>query len=144
MLTLKPSIYLGAVLTWITCTTGYPLVAQAQTNPAPAPTTAPALPEETLTPLVTQLSDQLATYITSSSCQDLSALVSKLQTSPTVATNDTSLIGQTLTTVKNSPQLKAIIVDKVGGPLVTKLIDCNMVPADLLLTPGTTTPPSSL
>ncbi len=133
MLTLKSSFRLGTVLSWITCTIIYPLSAQAQTP-------SPGIPEESLLPLVTQMSDQLATKISTSSCQDIRALLAQAQASSSQTPDSNSIIAQTLVSVRNSPKLKGIIISKLGEPMITKMIDCNLIPVEALMAPSTTTP----
>jgi hypothetical protein len=126
MPTLREPVFLGAALAGIVLAEAPLLIVQAQTPP-------PALPQATELNVVNQVSDKLANRLTTSSCQDFAALLAKVQASSGQPSPDSnSVIGQLLTSVKSNSQLKAIVVNKVGEPLVTKLIDCNMVPVDAL------------
>lgn len=119
-----------------------PPLALAQTQPTPT-----ALPPDTLLSLVNQVSDMLASTLNTGSCQDLSGILSKVPTTAAgTAPDPNSMFGQVLLSVKNDPKLKSIVVTKVGPPLITKLIDCNMVPLDALTSPSSvpsSTTPSS-
>jgi hypothetical protein len=97
-----------------------------------AETPPPGLPPETLASMVNQVSDMLSTSINTGSCQDLSGILAKVPTNGGTPPDPNSLMGQVLLSVKNDPKLKSIVVTKVGPSLITKLIDCNMVPLDAL------------
>ncbi len=96
--------------------------------------------EESLTPMVTQISDSLAKKLTSSSCQDLAILIQQIGNSNQMPPDATSLLGQVMLSVKSSPSLQQILISKIGSPLITRLLDCNMISVELLnqaLSPGT-------
>jgi hypothetical protein len=107
----------------------------AQTQPA-------SLPPDTLVSIVTQISDMLASTVSTGSCQDFSGILAKVPANGGAAPDPNSMIGQVLLSVQKDPKLKSIVVSKVGPALVTKLIDCNMVPLDALspTAPSTSTP----
>jgi hypothetical protein len=127
------------------------MMAIAFAQPTYAQTQPSSLPPDTLVSLVTQISDMLANTLSSGSCQDFSNILAKVPTGGGTAPDPNSMIGQVLLSVQKDPNLKSIVVSKVGPSLVTKLIDCNMVPLDALSptapsstsTPSPTTSPSN-
>ncbi|MBW4550613.1 MAG: hypothetical protein KME35_05810 [Aphanocapsa sp. GSE-SYN-MK-11-07L] len=127
------------------------VMAIAFAQPTYAQTQPSSLPPDTLVNLVTQISDMLANTLSSGSCQDFSNILTKVPTGGGTAPDPNSMIGQVLLSVQKDPKLKSIVVSKVGPSLVTKLIDCNMVPLDALSptapsstsTPSPTTSPSN-
>jgi hypothetical protein len=121
------------------------VMAIAFAKPTFAQTQPSSLPPDTLVSIVTQISDMLASTVSSGSCQDFSNLLAKVPAGGGTAPDPNSMIGQVLLSVQKDPKLKSIVVSKVGPALVTKLIDCNMVPLDALspTAPSTTTPSSS-
>lgn len=92
----------------------------------------PGLSESSLTPMVTQLSDSLANRISTSSCQDLATLIQQIGNTPQTPPDPSSLLGQVMIAVKNSPNLQGILVSKLGTPLINRLLGCNMISVDLL------------
>jgi hypothetical protein len=100
-------------------------------QPASAPTNS-GLPEETLTGFVTQISDGLATKVQNSTCPEAVALLDKIKEASSKAPDKESLVGKVLLDVKANPKLKDIIAQKVSAPLINKLLDCNMIPLDLM------------
>jgi hypothetical protein len=108
-----------------------------------AQSAAPAgIPEETLTGIVNQVSDSLVNKLTTGTCDDLTALLTKVQNSGTTPADPSSPIEQVMQSVKTNAKLKGIVVSKVGGPLINKLFECNKIPADLLS--GSRAPASSI
>ncbi|MGB8699330.1 MAG: hypothetical protein WCD18_07945 [Thermosynechococcaceae cyanobacterium] len=99
---------------------------------ADAPPSSSELPEETLSGLVTQLSDSLATKIQNSSCPDMVVLLDQIKATSSKPMDPDSLITKVLNDVKGNPALKAIIIQRMGGPLLNRMLDCNMVPLELL------------
>lgn len=106
-----------------------PMTAFAQ--PASAPTHS-GLPEETLAGFVNQISDGLATKIQGSTCPEAVALLDKIKEASSKAPDQDSLVGKVLLDVKSNPKLKDIIAQKVSAPLLNKLLECNMIPLDLM------------
>jgi hypothetical protein len=105
----------------------------AQPQQSWAQPAAPAgIPEETLTGIVNQVSDSLVNKLTTGTCDDLTALLTKVQNSGTTPADPSSPIEQVMQSVKTNAKLKGIVVSKVGGPLINKLFECNKIPADLL------------
>jgi hypothetical protein len=100
-------------------------------QPASAPTKS-GLPEETLASFVTQISDGLATKIQGSTCPEAVALLDKIKAASSKAPDEESLVGKVLLDVKASPNLRSIIAQKVSVPLLNKLLECNMIPLDLM------------
>jgi hypothetical protein len=100
-------------------------------QPASAPTQS-GLPEETLAGFVTQISDGLATKIQGSTCPEAIALLDKIKEASSKAPDQDSLVGKVLLDVKANPKLKDIIAQKVSAPLLNKLLECNMIPLDLV------------
>ncbi|MCM1985289.1 hypothetical protein [Lyngbya confervoides] len=93
----------------------------------------PALPEEVATDLVNQLSDQLATKLNSSSCADFNTLLDNAQADSANPNRDTdSIESQVLNDVKANPKLRAIVITKLGEPLLGKILDCNLIPLGAL------------
>ncbi|NCJ07725.1 hypothetical protein GS597_14645 [Synechococcales cyanobacterium C] len=90
------------------------------------------LPEETEINLVTQVSKQLATNISGQSCDQFAQLLSTIKPG-TTTTDPNSLIGNLLNSVRTKPNLRAIAVSELGEPLITKLLDCNMIPIEALM-----------
>jgi len=96
-------------------------------------------PEEMMTSTVQQMSDSLATYISGSSCSQLVSIVKMIPTDGSnPAPDPNSIIGSVMLTVKNSPNLQSTIATRVGPPLISKMLECNMVPVDLLMQAATT------
>lgn len=93
-----------------------------------------ALPDDVMNSTVTQVSDSLAAYINTSSCQEFSELVKMIPTDGGTPPDQGSIMGQLLLSIKDSANLQGIISSKVGPPLITKMVSCNMIPIDLLTT----------
>ncbi|MDR7920875.1 MULTISPECIES: hypothetical protein [unclassified Thermosynechococcus] len=92
------------------------------------------LPPEMMKTMVEQLSDSLAKYVSRASCTDIAQLLKMLPTNGTNPAPDSgSIIGAAILSVRNNPELQGIIVSRVGPPLVSKVVECNMISADLLL-----------
>uniref|UniRef100_B8HVI7 Uncharacterized protein n=1 Tax=Cyanothece sp. (strain PCC 7425 / ATCC 29141) TaxID=395961 RepID=B8HVI7_CYAP4 len=125
----------GIGLGLITLAIAAPPRALAQAAPS-----APAFSPEALTGIVNQVSDGLAQQISAGSCQDFVGLLSKVQATGSSTPDPNSIIGQVLNSVKTSPQLQNIVVAKVGPPMITKLLSCNLIPVDALTltAPGAT------
>jgi hypothetical protein len=100
-------------------------------QPASAPTHS-GLPEETLAGFVTQISDGLAAKIQGSTCPEAVTLLDKIKEASSKAPDQDSLVGKVLLDVKTNPKLKDIIAQKVSAPLLNKLLECNMIPLDLM------------
>jgi hypothetical protein len=94
------------------------------------------LPEESLTDLVTQLSDSLAAKIQGSSCPDMLLILDQIKSASAKPSDPDSVITKVLADVKTNPKLKAIVIQKLSGPLLNRMLDCNMVPIDLLSPPS--------
>ncbi|HEY9824057.1 MAG TPA: hypothetical protein V6D19_01310 [Stenomitos sp.] len=90
------------------------------------------LPEEILLEQVTQLSDALATKIQSASCPDMVQLLDQIKNANAKPADPDSLITKVLNDVKTNPKLKGVVIQKLSEPLLNRLLDCNMVPLDLL------------
>jgi hypothetical protein len=93
------------------------------------------LPEESLTDLVTQLSDSLAAKIQGSSCPDILIILDQIKSASTKPPDPDSVITKVLADIKTNPKLKAIVIQKLSEPLLNRMLDCNMVPIDLLSPP---------
>jgi hypothetical protein len=93
------------------------------------------LPEESLTDLVNQLSDSLAAKIQGSSCPDMLLILDQIKNASAKPPDPDSVITKVLADVKTNPKLKAIVIQKLSGPLLNRMLDCNMVPIDLLSPP---------
>lgn len=100
-------------------------------QPASAPTHS-GLPEETLVGFTTQIGDGLAKNIQNSTCPEAVTLLDKIKEASSKAPDQESLVGKILLDVKTNPKLKDIILQKVSAPLLNKLLECNMVPLDLV------------
>jgi hypothetical protein len=100
-------------------------------QPASTPTHS-GLPEETLAGFVTQISDGLAAKIQGSTCPEAVTLLDKIKEASSKAPDQDSLVGKVLLDVKTNPKLKDIIAQKVSAPLLNKLLECNMIPLDLM------------
>jgi hypothetical protein len=94
------------------------------------------LPEESLTDLVNQMSDSLATKIQGSSCPDMLVFLDQIKAASTKPVDPDSVITKVLADVKTNPKLKAIVIQKLSEPLLNRMLDCNMVPVDLLTPPA--------
>jgi hypothetical protein len=114
-----------------------PPTVRAQVNATPT-TPNSGLPEESLTDLVNQMSDSLATKIQGSSCPDMVQFLDQIKAASTQPVDPDSVITKVLADIKTNPKLKAIVIQKLSEPLLTRMLDCNMVPVDLLSPP----PPS--
>jgi hypothetical protein len=93
------------------------------------------LPEESLTDLVNQMSDSLAIRIKGSSCPDMLMFLDQIKATSTKPVDPDSVITKVLADVKTNPKLKAIVIQKLSEPLLNRMLDCNLVPIDLLSTP---------
>jgi hypothetical protein len=100
-------------------------------QPVSVPTKS-GLPEETLAGFVTQISDGLAAKIQGSTCPEAVVLLDKIKEASSKAPDEESLVGKVLLDVKASPNLRGIIAQKVSAPLLNKLLECNMIPLDLM------------
>jgi hypothetical protein len=94
------------------------------------------LPEESLTDLVNQMSDSLATRIKGSSCPDMVQFLDQIKAASTKPVDPDSVIAKVLADVKTNPKLKAIVIQKLSEPLLNRMLECNMVPIDLLSPPA--------
>lgn len=103
-------------------------------NDPGTPANKSGIPEETQIQLVNQFSDQLAAKIQKSSCPEVGALLDQIKESGNKPQDPDSLVGRVLEDMKNNPKLKGIVVQKLGEPMVNRLLECNMVPLDLLRT----------
>lgn len=115
------SLLVGALMT---LGTSQPVRAQA----------ASPLPPEMMKTTVQQVSDSLAKYVARSSCSDIGKLIKMLPTdesSPALDPN--SIIGAVMLSIKNSPDLQSIIASRVGPPLISKAVECNMIPPELIM-----------
>jgi hypothetical protein len=117
---------LGTFLAVILCLT----TLQAQASEAVAGSS--GLPEETLAGLVTQLSDSLTSKIQNSSCPEMVQLLDQIKSASAKPIDPDSLITKVLSDIKTNPKLKGIVIQKLSEPLLNRLLDCNMVPLDLL------------
>ena len=122
------TISLGA---WVIVSLITPQVSFAQSS-EPGTTNSSGFPEETLENLVIQVSDMLVEKIDNASCEEAVDILDKVKESSTKPVDADSFMGKILNDIKTNPKLKGIISQKVGGPLLNRLIDCNMVPLDLL------------
>ncbi len=104
---------------------------------AEAPSVGSGMDEATLAGLVTQLSDSLATKIKASSCAEMVTLLDQTKASSSKPMDSDSVITRVLNDVKTNPKLKAIIIQKLSEPLLSRMLECNMVPLDVL-TPSAT------
>jgi hypothetical protein len=114
-----------------------PQFAQAQSSNT---TPNSGLPEDSLTDLVNQMSDTLATKIQGSSCPDMLVFLDQIKATSTKPVDPDSVVTKVLADIKTNPTLKAIVIKKLSEPLLNRMLDCNMVPVDLLTPPS---PPSS-
>lgn len=114
----------------VTLTAG---VATSLSQPTPAQPASP-FPEEVMASAVQQMSDSLAAYITGASCSEVASMVKMIPTDGSSPPPDpNSIIGSVILTVKNSPNLQSTIATRVGPPLINKMLECNMVPVELLM-----------
>jgi hypothetical protein len=74
----------------------------------------------------------LAAKIQNSTCPEAVALLDKIKEASSKAPDQESLVGKVLLDVKMNPKLKGIIAQKVSAPLLDKLLECNMIPLDLM------------
>jgi hypothetical protein len=109
-----------------------PQTVQAQASNA---TPNSGLSEESLTDLVNQMSDSLAAKIKGSSCPDMLVILDQIKATSTKPVDPDSVITKVLADVKTNPKLKAIVIQKLSEPLLNRMLDCNMVPIDLLSPP---------
>ncbi|WP_460194673.1 hypothetical protein [Thermosynechococcus sp. FA-CM-4201] len=92
------------------------------------------LPPEMMKTTVQQVSDSLAKYVSGASCTDIAQLIKMLPTNGSnPAPDPNSIIGAVMLSIKNSPDLQSIIASRVGPPLISKAVECNMIPPELLL-----------
>ncbi|MDG2990972.1 hypothetical protein L3556_08535 [Candidatus Synechococcus calcipolaris G9] len=91
-----------------------------------------ALPDDVMNSTVTQVSDALAEHISTSSCQEFSELIKLIPTDGGTPPDASSIMGQLVLSIKDSSNLQGIISSKVGPPLISKMVACNMIPIELL------------
>ncbi|MFN4066048.1 MAG: hypothetical protein ACK4K5_02290 [Thermosynechococcus sp.] len=92
------------------------------------------LPPEMMKTMVEQVSDSLAKYVSGASCSDITELLKALPTeSNNPAPDPTSIIGSVMLSIQKSPELLSIVASRVGPPLISKAVECNMVSPELLL-----------
>jgi hypothetical protein len=103
-------------------------------NNSGTPSNKSGIPEETQIQLVNQFSDQLAAKIQKASCPEVGTLLDQIKESGNKPQDPDSLVGRLLEDMKSNPKLKAIVVQKLGEPMMNRLLDCNMVPIDWLRT----------
>jgi hypothetical protein len=120
----------GALLT---ASLGLPIT---QVHAAEATTGSSGMPEETLSNLVSQISDSLVSKIQTSSCPDMVQLLDQIKGASAKPMDPDSLITKVLNDIKTNPKLKGVVIQKVSEPLLNRLLDCNMVPIDLLAPPS--------
>jgi hypothetical protein len=99
---------------------------------AETPTGSSGMPEETLSVMVTQMSDSLVTKVKTSSCPDMIQLLEQIKTTSAKPADPDSIISKVLNDVKTNPKLKAIIIQKLSEPLLNRMLECNMVPLEAL------------
>ncbi len=109
-----------------------PQTAQAQSSNT---TPNSGLPEDSLTDLVNQMSDTLAAKIQGSSCPDMLVFLDQIKATSTKPVDPDSVVTKVLADIKTNPKLKAIVIKKLSEPLLNRMLDCNMVPVDLLTSP---------
>ncbi|URR35722.1 hypothetical protein NBE99_00900 [Thermosynechococcus sp. HN-54] len=108
----------------ITLGTSQPVRAQA----------ASPLPPEMMKTTVQQVSDSLAKYVSGASCTDIAQLIKMLPTNGSnPAPDPNSIIGAVMLSIKNSPDLQSIIASRVGPPLISKAVECNMIAPELIM-----------
>ncbi|BAY51739.1 hypothetical protein NIES2134_106680 [Thermostichus vulcanus NIES-2134] len=109
------------------------LIALATAQPVRAQE-ASLLPPETMKTTVEQMSDALAQYVSRASCADITQLIQMLPTnSSNPAPDPNSIIGAVMLSIKNRPELQSIIASRVGPPLISKTMECNMISPELLM-----------
>jgi hypothetical protein len=113
-----------ALILWVTQT--------GQIQAAEAPTGSSGMPEETLSEMVTQMSDSLVTKVKTSSCPEMILLMDQIKTTSSKPIDPDSIITKVLNDVKTNPKLKAIIMQKLSEPLLNRMLECNMVPLEAL------------
>ncbi|MFN3680049.1 hypothetical protein [Thermosynechococcus sp.] len=92
------------------------------------------LPPEMMKTMVEQVSDSLAKYVSGASCSDITELLKALPTeSNNPGPDPTSIIGSVMLSIQKSPELLSIVASRVGPPLISKAVECNMVSPELLL-----------
>jgi hypothetical protein len=113
-----------ALILWVTQT--------GQIQAAEAPTGSSRMPEETLSEMVTQMSDSLVTKVKTSSCPEMIQLMDQIKTTSSKPMDPDSIVTKVLNDVKTNPKLKAIIMQKLSEPLLNRMLECNMVPLEAL------------
>jgi hypothetical protein len=113
-----------ALILWVTQT--------GQIQAAETPTGSSGMPEETLSEMVTQMSDSLVTKVKTSSCPDMIQLMDQIKTTSSKPMDPDSIVTKVLNDVKTNPKLKAIIMQKLSEPLLNRMLECNMVPLEAL------------
>ena len=90
-----------------------------------------ALPEEVEIKLVNSMSDTLATRLNESNCADFNELLDGAQADAEKG-SQSGIITQVLEDVKTNPKLRTIVITKLGAPLLTRTLDCNLTPVGAL------------
>ncbi|MFN4194372.1 MAG: hypothetical protein ACK4HM_00885 [Thermosynechococcus sp.] len=109
------------------------LMTLGMSQPVRAQATSP-LPPEMMKTMVEQVSNSLAKYVSGASCSDITELLKALPTGGNNPGPDpTSIIGSVMLSIQKSPELLSIVASRVGPPLISKAVECNMVSPELLL-----------
>jgi cytoskeletal protein RodZ len=92
------------------------------------PSNKSGIPEETQIQLVTQFSDQVAARLQKATCPEVATLLDEVKAAGNKPQDPNSLVGRLLDDMKNNPKLKSIVIQKLSEPMMTRLLECNMVP----------------
>ena len=83
---------------------------------------------------INQLSDALSTLLDSSDCPAFNQILDEAQAGAETVSEDETLAGvnQILADAKTNPAAQTVLITQLGDPLLSKILDCNLVPFDAL------------
>ncbi len=83
---------------------------------------------------ITQLSNALSAILIPSDCPAFNEILDDAQAQAETIDEDESLAGvnQLLSEAKTNPQSQTIMIETLGDPLLSKILDCNLVPLNAL------------
>ena len=83
---------------------------------------------------ISQLSAALTEILSTSDCPAFNQILDEAQASADKLSDDESLAGvnQILAQAKTTPESQTLMINQLGNPLLSKILDCNLVPFDAL------------
>jgi hypothetical protein len=88
------------------------------------PSQAQSMRQQMASKIATEAGDMLVSKINGESCSQFGSMMAQMK-------NSKSSSGSTSSHLKSNPQARTQFVNIVAGPLVNKMIDCNMLPGGM-------------